>query len=58
MSDDFRSKIQKLKLNAVRVKSSGDMKTVVCKDKCDIHMLSDIHDLQQKETFVRRVEMP
>jgi len=58
MSEDFRSKIQKLTLNDVRVRSSGDMTAVVCKDKCDMHMLSDIHNPQQKVTFVRRVEMP
>ena len=44
MPDNFRGKIQKLKLNDVRVRSSGDMTAVVCKDKCAMHMLSNIHD--------------
>ena len=42
--DDFGGNIQKLKQDDVRVRSSGDMTAVVCKDKCDMHMLSNIHD--------------
>lgn len=58
MPDNFRVKIQKLKLNDVRVRSSGDMTAVVCKDKCDMHMLSNIHDPPAEGTCMRRVEMP
>lgn len=51
MPDDFRGKIQKLKLNGVRVRSSGDMTAVVCKDKCDVHMLLNIHDPPAEGNF-------
>jgi hypothetical protein len=51
MPDDFRGKIQKLKLNDVRVRSSGVMTAVVCKDKCEVHMLSNIHDPPAEGNF-------
>jgi hypothetical protein len=44
MPDDFRSKILKLKWGDTRVRTSGDMTAVVWKDKCDVHMLTKIHD--------------
>jgi hypothetical protein len=44
MPDDFRSKTLKLKQGDIRVRTSGDTTAVVWKDKCDGHMLTNIHD--------------
>jgi hypothetical protein len=44
MPDDFRSRILKMKWGNIRIRASGDMTAVVWKDKCDMHMLTNIHD--------------
>jgi hypothetical protein len=43
MPHNFRSKTLKLKWGYSRVKTSGDMKAVIWKDKHNVHMLTNIH---------------
>jgi hypothetical protein len=42
--DDFSSKTLKTKWGNIWVRTSGAMTAVVRKDKCDMHMLTNIHD--------------
>jgi hypothetical protein len=43
MPDDFRSKTPRLRRGEVRARTNGDLTAVVWKDKCDVHMLTNIH---------------
>ena len=49
MPDDFRSK--ELKLCDVRVRTSGDMTAGVWKDKCIVHMLTNMYDPPAEANF-------
>jgi hypothetical protein len=51
MPDDFSSKTLKLKRGDVRVRTSGDMTTLVWKDKGDVYILTNIHDPPAKGNF-------
>jgi hypothetical protein len=51
MPDDFRSKELKLKQGDVRIRTSGDMTAVVWKDKCNVHMLANMHDPPAEGNF-------
>jgi hypothetical protein len=51
MPDNFRSKELKLKWGDFRVRTRGDMTAVVWTDKCNIHMLTNMHDPPAEGNF-------
>jgi hypothetical protein len=58
MPDDFRTKTLKMKWGNVRVRTSGNTTVVVWKDKCEMHMLTNIHDPPAMLTYIKGIEMP
>jgi hypothetical protein len=50
MPDDCRSKTLKMKGGHIRL-TRGDMIAVVWKDKCDVNMLTNIHDPPDEGDF-------
>jgi hypothetical protein len=48
---DFRSKALKLKQEGINERTSGAMTVVIKKDKCDVHMLKNIHNPKDDGNF-------
>ena len=51
MPDDFRSKTLKQKQSDIGIRISGDMTTVVWKEKRDVHTMTNIHDPPEEGNF-------